>query len=60
MTDPVGDHEISTDGHGTSQVLKEAIKAVGPQTNNDIVFLRYVFQRRRNAGCQRYCQKVGH
>ena len=43
MTDLVGNHEISTDGHGMSQVLKEAIKAVGPQMNNDIVFLGCVF-----------------
>ncbi len=39
-------------GRGTPQVLKETIEAVGPEMNNDIVFLRYVFERRRNARCQ--------
>jgi hypothetical protein len=47
-------------GRGTPQVLKEMIEAVGPEMNNDIVFLRYVFERRRNARCQWYCQEVEH
>jgi len=37
-------------GRGTPQVLKETVKVVGPKTNNDIVFLRYVFERCRNVG----------
>jgi hypothetical protein len=36
-------------GRGTSQVLDKGIKAVGPQSKNDVVFLGYVFQRRGNA-----------
>jgi len=39
-------------GRGTPQVLEETIEAVGPEMNNDIVFLRYVFEQRWNARCQ--------
>jgi len=34
------------------QVLKEMIEAVGPETNNDIVFLRYVFEQCGNTRYQ--------
>ena len=43
-------------GRGTPQVLEEAVKAVGPKANNNIVFLGYVFERRGDVGRQRYCQ----
>ena len=39
-------------GRGMPQVLEETIEAVGPETNNDIVFLGYVFERCRNTRCQ--------
>jgi len=39
-------------GRGTPQVLEETIEAVGPEANNNIVFLGYVFERRGNARCQ--------
>ena len=31
-------------GREIPQVLKETVKVVGPKANNDIVFLRYVFE----------------
>ena len=39
-------------GRGMPQVLKETVKVVGPKANNDIAFLRYVFERCGNVGCQ--------
>jgi hypothetical protein len=39
-------------GRRTPQVLEETMEAVGPEANNDIVFLGYVFERRGNARCQ--------
>ena len=34
------------------QILKEMVEAVGPEVNNDIVFVGYVFERHRSARCQ--------
>ena len=46
-------------GGRTSQVPEETIKAVGPETNDDILYFRYFFfWRRANARCQWHCQKV--
>jgi len=39
-------------GRGMPQVLEKTIEAVGPEMNNDIVFLGYVFERRGNTRCQ--------
>jgi hypothetical protein len=44
----------------TSQVLEEMIKAIRPKTNDDVLLLGNIAQRRRNAQCQRDLQKVEH
>ena len=34
------------------QILEEMVEAVGPEVNNDIVFVRYVFERHGSARCR--------
>jgi hypothetical protein len=42
------------------QILEKAIKAIGPETNDDVVLVGYIAQRGRNASRQRDLQKVEH